>query len=207
MGGEISCSKDVSKMPKPKKRRQTHKKADILAAAEKLFGRFGSRRVSVEEICREAGVSKMTFYKYFANKVALVRHIRDLYVAEGFQKFDEIKALEIPFVQKVDLMTHWKVEFGARINSEFIREMVSVDDVVENVKERFLGNLVEAREKGEIRSDIDPEFLWMVTDKLSELVKDGTWKEVFSDFSQYQYQARTLIFYGLLSRPGEGADS
>ena len=47
---------------------------------------------------------------------------------------------------------------------------------------------------------IDPEFLWLVTDKLSELVKEGTWKAVFTDFSQYQYQARTLIFYGLLSR-------
>ena len=40
----------------------------------------------------------------------------------------------------------------------------------------------------------------MVTEKLSEIVKEGTWKEVFSDFKDYQYQVRTLIFYGLLSR-------
>jgi hypothetical protein len=121
-------------------------------------------------------------------------------VEEGFRQFDEIKALDIPFARKVDHMTRWKVEFGARINAEFIREMVSIDNIIAGVKARFLENLVDARNNGEIRDDIDPEFLWIVTEKLSELVKEGTWKEVLSDFSEYQYQARTLIFYGLLSR-------
>ena len=176
------------------------KKKQIVLVAEALFTRHGSKRVTVEEICRKADVSKMTFYKHFRNKVSLVRHIRDLYVEEGFRAFDEIKALDIPFAKKIDRMTQWKVEFGTRINAEFIREMVAIDDVVADVKHRFLNNLKDARDNGEIRDDIDPEFLWLVTDKLSDLVKEGTWKAVFSDFSQYQYQARTLIFYGLLSR-------
>ncbi|MBW2297339.1 MAG: hypothetical protein JRF32_07000, partial [Deltaproteobacteria bacterium] len=64
----------------------------------------------------------------------------------------------------------------------------------------YKNNFLDTIER-EIRADIDPEFLWLVTEKLSELVKDETWKEVFSDFSQYQYQVRTLLFYGLLSRP------
>lgn len=180
--------------------KRTNKKEQIVSAAETLFKRYGSKRVTVEEICRQANVSKMTFYKHFSNKIDLVRHIRDIYVEEGFRKFDDINALDVPFARKIDLMTHWKVEFGTRINAEFIREMVSIDDVVAGVKRRFLNNLTAARQSGEIRDDINPEFLWMVTEKLSELVKEETWKEVFSDFSQYQYQARTLIFYGLLSR-------
>ena len=180
--------------------RRPDKKEQIIKTAERLFTRHGSKRVTVEEICQRAHVSKMTFYKHFANKIELVRYIRNLYVEEGFRKFDEIKALDIPFARKVDLMTRWKVDFGARLNSKFIREMVSIDDVVGDIKRRFLNNLVDARNAGEIRDDIDPEFLWLVTEKLSELVKEGSWKEVFSDFSDYQYQVRTLIFYGLLSR-------
>ena len=39
--------------------------------------------MTVEEVCREAAVSKMTFYKYFQNKVELVRTIRDNWVEEG----------------------------------------------------------------------------------------------------------------------------
>lgn len=190
-------------MKKHTQSRRTKKKAQIIRTAERLFRRFGSKRVSVEEICREAGVSKMTFYKYFSNKVALVCCIRDAYVEEGFRKFDEINALDITFPEKIDLMTRWKVEFGTLISTDFIREMVSIDDVIEGTKKRFLGNIAAARDNGDIRPDIDPEFLWMVTDKLYELVKDDSWKQIFSEFSQFQYQLRTLIFYGLLSRTME----
>ncbi|UCH10620.1 MAG: TetR/AcrR family transcriptional regulator [Fidelibacterota bacterium] len=176
------------------------KREQIIQTAERLFARFGSRRVTVEELCREADVSKMTFYKYFANKVELVRTIRDNWEDEGFRKFDEINALEIPFPEKIDLMTQWKVEFAQRINADFIRELVSTDDAVERFKRRYLGNISNAQKKGEIRRDIDPEFLWLVVEKLGELFKEGSWKQVFTDPSQYQQQLRTLIWYGLLMR-------
>lgn len=183
-----------------KKTRRTTKREQIIHAAEQLFTRFGAKRVTVAEICETAFVSKMTFYKYFANKVALVECIRDSYVEEGFQKFDEINKLEIPFAAKIDLMTQWKMEFGSRIGADFIQELVSIDDAVDGVKTRFLKNISDARDKGDVRDDIDPEFLWAVTEKIYELVKDDSWKAICTDFSQFQYQVRTLVFYGLLSR-------
>ena len=187
-------------MDKPKRNRRSKKREQIVRTAESLFSRFGAKRVTVEEVCREAGVSKMTFYKYFPNKIELVRSIRDDWVEDGFRKFDEINAMDIPFPEKINLMTRWKVEFASRVNAEFIRELASTDDVIERVKRRYLGNITNAQEKGEIRSDIDPEFLWLVVEKLNELVKEGGWKSVFSELSQYQQQLRTLLFYGLLTR-------
>ena len=187
-------------MQKPKNTRQTQKRVQIIQTAERLFTRFGAKRITVEEICREAGVCKMTFYKYFPNKVELVRNIRDAWVEEGFRKFDEINAMDIPFPEKINLMTRWKVEFTSRVNTEFIRELVSIDDVMDRAKRRFLGNITDAQKLGEIRSDIDPRFLWIVTEKLYELVKEGSWKSVFTEFSQFQEQLRTLIFFGLLTR-------
>ena len=188
-------------MEKHKNGRHSLKRKQILCTAQDLFSRFGATRVTVEEICRKAGVSKMTFYKYFHNKIELVRTIRDDLVEEGFRKFDEIDAMEIPFPEKIDLMTQWKVEFSSRVSAEFIQELVSLDDAKDRAKMRYLRNISRAQKKGEIRSDIDPEFLWMVTEKLYELVKEGTWKTVFSDFSRFQEQLRNLIFYGMLTRP------
>lgn len=180
--------------------RASKKCEQIIRTGEQLFSRFGSRRVTVEELCREAGVSKMTFYKYFPNKVELVRTIRDNWLDEGFQKFDEINGLELPFPEKIDLMTQWKVEFASRVNAEFIRELVSNDEAKELFKRRYLGNLKRAQDEGELRSDINLEFLWLILETLGVLVKENTWKTVFSDISQYQEQLRTLIFYGLLPR-------
>jgi len=187
-------------MEKRKRNRLSKKREQIVPTAESLFSRFGAKRVTVEEVCREAGVSKMTFYKYFPNKVELVRSIRDEWVEEGFKKFDEIKSMDLPFPEKINLMTRWKVEFTSRVNAEFIRELVSTDDVIAQVKRRYLNNITDAQKKGEIRSDIDPEFLWLVVEKLGELVKEESWKSVFSELSQYQRQLRTLLWYGLLTR-------
>jgi len=170
----------------------------------RLFSRHGARRVTIEELCREAGVSKMTFYTYFANKTALVKTIRDTWMEEGFRKYDEINALDLPFSEKIQLMGRWKAEFAARISVDFITELVSIDDVLCEVKSRFLKNIADAREQGEIRSDIDLEFLWLVIEKLGELVTEERWKETFQEFGQYQRQIRTLLFFGLLTRDEGG---
>ena len=44
---------------------------DIFKTAKDLFWKYGIKRVSIEEICKEAKVSKMTFYKFFPNKIEL----------------------------------------------------------------------------------------------------------------------------------------
>ena len=48
------------------------KQQAIYRAAAELFAKYGWIRVSVEEICTAAGVSRVTFYKYFDNKKSLL---------------------------------------------------------------------------------------------------------------------------------------
>ncbi len=139
----------------------------------------------------------MTFYKHFACKADLVRSIRDRWIEEGFRRLDEIKAMDIPFPNRIDLMTQWKVEFGQRLSAEFIRETVSADAATEELKTRYLANIRAAQLKGEVRSGTDPEFLWLVVEKLGDSVKDGSWKEASPDQSQFQRQLGTLPCYGL----------
>jgi AcrR family transcriptional regulator len=190
-------------MERVKKSRRSSKRKQILHTAEKLLSRFGARRVTVEEICREAGVSKMTFYKYFSNKVELIRTIRDNWIDEGFRKFDQINEMDLDFPEKINRMTRWEVEFTSRINAEFIREILATEDVEERFKRGYFENILRAQEQGEIRADIDPEFLWLVQKKLGELFRDESWKSVPLEFSQFQEQLRSLLYYGLLSREEE----
>jgi AcrR family transcriptional regulator len=49
------------------------KRDAILAASITLFGRYGYRRTSMEEIAREAGIAKGTVYLYFPTKEVLFR--------------------------------------------------------------------------------------------------------------------------------------
>jgi AcrR family transcriptional regulator len=182
--------------PKPSRKRE-----QILATATSLFSAHGARRVTVEEICRSAGASKATFYKYFRNKRDLIRTIRDLWVEEAFRELDRISMLGIPFPEKLNLITDWKVKFFSKVNAGFIQEMVGLDRVVEEARARYLENIADAQRSGEIRTDIDPGLVWLVTEKLYDLVREGTWRRVFSDFEEFQRQIRKLLFFGLLTRP------
>jgi len=49
------------------------KREAILGAALELFGRYGYRRTSIDDIARQAGVAKGTVYLYVENKEALFR--------------------------------------------------------------------------------------------------------------------------------------
>ncbi len=181
-------------------KRKSNKKQQIIDSGVKLFTKYGARKVTVEEICMEAGTSKMTFYKYFRNKTELVIHIKREWTDEGFKKFDEIKNLKIPFMEKIQLMTNWKVEFASKIGSEFIRDLIGIEDEVEQMKARYLQNISDARDDGEIRKDIDLEFLWTVLAKINELYKEEIWRKLNINIGEFQRQLRTLIYYGLLTR-------
>ncbi len=170
----------------------------LIDAARELFFKHGIKRVTVEEICNKAKVSKVTFYKYFDNKLELARFIGDQLITLGFARFDEINGLNMSFPEKVDLMTQWRIEFFSQIGSDFIEEILDLENVYAEIKKRYLTNIKAAQERGEIRKDISIELIWLVTEKLNELVKDGSWKSIFSDYSQFQQQLRKLYFYGLL---------
>ena len=47
-------------------------RTDIIKTAGELFFRLGIRSVSIDDICHELGMSKKTFYVYFASKDELI---------------------------------------------------------------------------------------------------------------------------------------
>lgn len=53
--------------------RKVQSREHILATAERLFYEFGIAAVGVDRISEEAGVGKMTLYRHFSSKNALIR--------------------------------------------------------------------------------------------------------------------------------------
>lgn len=174
------------------------KRTHLIDTAKLLFYKYGIRRITIDEICAKSNVSKVTYYKYFSNKSDLVLLIRDQLVEEGFQKFDEISDLVIPYPDKVMLMTKWRVEFLSSMSNDFIEDIMNVVDLYQEVKKRYLRNIEKAQDTGEINPDLSPELIWLVTEKLGELTKDGSWKNVTTDYIEFQKQLRDLYFNGIL---------
>ena len=104
-------------------------------------------------------------------------------------------------------MTRWRIEFFSQMKNEFIHELFSLDEVVEEAKQRYLRNISMAQEKGEIQPDLAPELIWLVGEKLNEIIRDESWRTIFTDYGEFQEQMRRLFFFGLLVRSNDQTDS
>ena len=68
-------------------------RTDIIKTAGELFFRLGIRSVSIDDICHELGMSKKTFYVYFASKDELIEQTLQAnlnYIADKMQSLLEL---------------------------------------------------------------------------------------------------------------------
>lgn len=181
----------------------------IQTAAEKLFNQFGFKKVTVEEICATAGVSKMTFYKYFANKNELIKHLWQIMINESWAKMDELELQNIAFAEKVKMIVKMKEEATSQMGSEYIRDYLNmVPDLMDfynqifgEVMTRFMGIIRKAQERGEVRKSIRPEFFLAVINMMMELAKNEQLAAVYTNYTDFALEINNYLYYGLMPIP------
>ncbi len=180
--------------------KKSKKILQILEAARNLFLSHGIKRVTVEEICRKAEVSKMTFYKYFPNKEELFRHVWEGWINEGCEKLDEIDTLDIPLPDKIQMMFEWKSNFLSQINGSLVEDMIHLNLGYEKAISHFMKFIINAQNSGEIRPDIKPEFLMTVLDKLYELANDEKLRSRYPTLMEFNREVKDFFWYGVIVR-------
>jgi len=198
--------KRSEKMVKSKKHQQ------IIDTARDLFWNHGIRRVSVEEICQTAGVSKMTFYKYFKNKIDLVLFIlKELYL-EGVARYKGIMAQNIPYSEKIKEVIQMKLEYTRDISQEMLKDWMqdSIPEVAELMQriqreniQLFLDDMVAAQNKGEIRKDINPQFILYFLNKMREIAGDEQMINMYDSTQSLTAELINFFFYGILTEQSE----
>ncbi len=63
---------------------------NIIKTAGELFFRLGIRSVSIDDICRELGISKKTFYVYFQSKDELIDQLLQANLAHTANKMEHM---------------------------------------------------------------------------------------------------------------------
>ncbi|MCU7492609.1 MAG: TetR/AcrR family transcriptional regulator [Ignavibacteria bacterium] len=185
---------------KPRKFRQ------IFSTAEELFQKYGFRRVTIEEICQRASVSKMTFYKYFANKDELIKFMMETWFRESERIMREVMEMEVPFNEKILLLLKLKEEYSQKLSLEFFAEYVNPEgDLALFIKEFyhksvavFIDFVKKAQEKGEVRRDIKPEFLIAVLNQLLEMAKNQDLVKLYPSVTDFSLEVNNFFYCGIL---------
>jgi AcrR family transcriptional regulator len=177
----------------------SRKRDQLIQTGEALFVKHGMRRVTVEEICRQAGVSKPTFYKYFENKAALARRIDELWIEEALQRIDVIEDDDSPFPEKMKQILDVKQELAARPGPEFLEDLIQLDIDLSHALQRVMRFLVDGQQNGDIRADVRPEFLMAAFSVLNSIQYDPRIRDLYEDAETLAGDVFKLFNYGALA--------
>jgi AcrR family transcriptional regulator len=185
------------------------KKNHIVKAAKELFWKYGIKRVTIEEICQSANVSKMTYYKHFSNKTELVKFIFNLVSDQAMDKYKTIMNSQIPFAEKVRKTLDLKMEQSVDVSREFYNDLMKSDDpeirqmIVETMNkslETIINDYKLAQKQGDIRKDIKPEFILYFLNHMFEMAKDEKLSQLFLNPQEMIMELTNFFFYGILPR-------
>jgi Transcriptional regulator len=189
--------------------KQSGKFEAIVSAARSLFWKHGIRRVTIEEICQDAGVSKMTCYKYFSNKTAIAKYLIEDMFESGIKAYKEIYHSDISYEEKVKKMLDLKMSNSHEMSQELLDDIYKNQDeelseTIETIKKRMIGiyldDIREAQKIGEIRDDVKPEFMLYFLNNLTEMLTDQRLVSIYSNPQQMISEVMTFFFYGIMPR-------
>lgn len=153
------------------------KRLRILKAAESLFAHHGYRKTSIDDVARQAGVSKGTVYLYFKNKTDLLMHA---IAVEKMRYLEQLKPVLEPGLEPRERLAYYlravfelvgQMPLVTRLTQGDTEINQVMDDMDQDLRVRsesqridFLVQLLEpfAGERGWSRADIEDRAQVMI---------------------------------------------
>ena len=115
------------------------KQAEILSAAQSLFARFGPKKVTTDEIARDAKISKATLYKHYKNKGEIFDEVVRLEAAEMLLAIREAVA------QQKTIQAKFRAHLLTKLTK--IRELLNFYHVNMESGDDYWSYIADARER------------------------------------------------------------
>ena len=180
----------------------------IVETATDLFMRYGVKRVTVEEICQTAKISKMTFYKYFKNKKELAENIIFSILDNAQIEFDAIWNEVSTFNQKIDQFINLKLVYAKKFSKEFFIDFINLspkirDKVMDYSKKNqilFIDLIEQAQKNRIIRNDMDIDFITFMLNHLMELIENKDMFALYNNTEELTHNMINFYFYGIMGK-------
>jgi AcrR family transcriptional regulator len=178
----------------------------LLEAGSKMFWKYGIRKVTVEDICKEAGVSKMTFYRFYENKIILAEKLLTEIYESALQDYNKIMQSEIPFPEKIRQTILLKHQGTLDVSDEFLDDVYRGDEpslmglmekYSEISKNTIREDFAKAQKEGWIKKELKIDFLMYMMDSIGERMFDEKLKAMFDDSHDMLMELTTFFFYGM----------
>lgn len=140
----------------------------ILKASLELFFKFGIKRVTMDDIAKELGMSKKTIYQYYKEKDDIVSQLCEIEMGKHEKKFEDVYNQSVDPIHEIILISENLRDMMQNVNPIFFldlqkfhpkafqqfqkfKENCAYKDIVRNIK--------KGKEAGFYRPEIDEDFV------------------------------------------------
>lgn len=189
-------------------------RARIVAMARRHFMAHGFRGVTMDDLARELGMSKKTFYAHFESKRALIEAVLRDKLAEVNAHFERITGSDQDFSKMIHELLAGVQLATSEIQPSFVRDLSretpEIFQLVENTRRemirRYFGKIFEqGRKLGTVRKDIAPDLIIEILVGATQAVANPTKVQEMNSTPKAVLSAIiTLILEGALTEKGRG---
>jgi AcrR family transcriptional regulator len=197
--------------PEIKSENIPHKKQQLIDSALYLFSKHGIRRVTVDELCRTAEISKMTFYKYFTNKWDIGRAVIDITFEKGLSYYNKMIQEDIPFSDKIEqILKITMIQINA-FGATFIEDLTDKHSPLNthfSAKQKAVSRLSidflnKAKNDGHIKKEIKIPFLLFILDRTTEFFNDPELISIMPDSKERGLELASLFLHAFSNAKNE----
>lgn len=187
-------------------------KNHIIKKAGEMFFRLGIRSVSIDDICHELGMSKKTFYVYFASKDELIEQMLLSNIRYMADKMEELLQLQ-DFRQLVKkFVKHQEAEKNDvrrvpqlvyDLKKYYPRQFADFQAACFEMHKRYLTQFIEQGvEQGLVRANLNIELTSLIFARIYiSAIRDI--EELEANHNMHQLgQAMDILVRGILSEEG-----
>jgi len=194
--------------------KRTKSQYSILEKGKELFFKHGISKVSVEEVCQEASVSKMTFYRHFKNKHELAFLIVKDLTSKARKQYNEIMTAEISFEQKMLDFFEYKSEQANHMSFEFINDLylksANNKEIIEFLNKesqrgqtQFIQDFEKAQQEGYIRNDMPASFILHMMGVIQKEVQNPTLQTITNTPRELTQLISEFFMHGIFTKTKE----
>ncbi|RPD48843.1 TetR/AcrR family transcriptional regulator [Paracnuella aquatica] len=186
--------------------------AQILNKARDLFFNYGLKSVSMDDVAKEAGVSKKTIYQLVTDKAELVTKVACHLMQHHTEEMERCNKEAQNAVEEVALQTNISFAPLAAIRYSFFYDMEKFFPqawqlLVRNRREHFLPNIIRnlkrGMQEGVYRPDLDLEMIPQIRlQQLQSALQPGAFPDLHNNQQLLLQRLTRFYLHGITSPKG-----
>ena len=129
------------------------KEEQIIEVARELFHKFGFKKVSMDEIASEAGVTKKTVYTYFSSKEELLKYCIKEELQNMRKIIENVESKKLDFMETVHQVIYNLLKY--KKNCKFLKMLFKESEILKNEQLKDNLKIVDKEIQNYIRKQLE----------------------------------------------------